>query len=177
MAEPITLAQAKAQCRIISDTSEDALLTSYIKAAREWVENYTDHILVRREFVEQRDSFGSYVELHRRPVVTDSVEVGYVDTDGAPQEYTDFVAFTDRFPARVFPERGGSWPSVGQYGGVTVTYTAGHAPGEEPQALLQAMLLLIGHWHTHRATVTMDAANEVPFAVQSLCDQYRAPGL
>lgn len=178
MAEPLTLAQAKAQCRIVNDTSEDALVTSYIKAAREFVENATGHILVRREIVEQRDGFGSFLELHRRPILSDSVEVSYVDTDGTAQDYADFVAFTDRFPARVFPEMGGSWPSVGEYGGVTVTYTAGYAPGEEPQALLQAMLLLIGHWYAHREGVNIgNIVQEVPLAVTSLCDQFREPGL
>lgn len=176
MAEPISLAQAKAQLRIVDDTSEDALITGLIKAAREWVENYTGHVLVQREIVEQRDAFGTFLELHRRPIVSVD-EVGYVDSNGSAQTYADFVPQISRFPARIFPAVTGSWPSLWTYGGVTVTYTAGYAAGEEPQPLLQAMLLLVGHWYTNREGAAERAQQEIPFAVTSLCDQYRSPGL
>jgi len=175
--EPVSLADAKAHCGIIDDTSKDGLLAGYIKAAREWVENYTGHILVRREIVEQRDCFGPYLDLHRRPIVSATIELSYVDTDGAAQGYANFVAFTDRFPARVFPERSGAWPIVGSPGGVTITYTAGYAEGEEPQPLLQGIMLLVEHWHTHRGPMAMGIVNEAPFAVTALCGQYRTPGL
>jgi len=177
MAEPITLAQAKAQCRIVSDNTEDALVESLIKAAREWVENATGHILMQRVIVEQRDEFGCYVELNRRPIVADSVEVAYVDTDGTAQDYADLVAQTDRDPGRVYPVAGGEWPSLFEYGGVTVTYTAGYAAGEEPQALLQAMLLLVAHWYKNREAVTANQPYEVPLAVEALCAPFWAPVL
>ena len=61
---------------------------------------------------------------------------------------------------------------------VTVTYTAGYAAGEEPQSLIQAMLLLVGHFYANREAVTLggtsSAPQEVPLAVESLCNQHRA---
>lgn len=178
MAEPITLAQAKAHLRV-TDTSEDDYITALIPAARGWVENYTGHVLVQREIVEQRDNFGRFIELHRRPLLADPApEITYIDTDGTEQTYADGEFQLSRFPARIFPAVDGSWPSLWRYGGVTITYTAGYTAGQEPQELIQAMYLLIGHWFATRVAVNVgNIVSEVPLAVESLCGQFRAPGL
>ena len=174
MAEPISLELAKQQCRYLHD-DEDDLIESYIKAAREYIENVTGCVLVQREIVEHRDEFGCYLELDRRPVVSVD-EVGYLDADGAPQTYADYVAQVSRDPARVYPELSGDWPTLSDYGGVTITYTAGYEVGEEPQPLLQSMLLLIGHWAKNREAVTIgEVSQEVRLAVESLCAQYWRP--
>lgn len=173
MAEPVSLATAKAHLRVL-DNNEDTPITGYIKAAREWVENYTGHVLVQREITEQRDQFGSFIELHRRPVLdTPEVEIAYVDTDGTEQAYADAVFQSSRFPARIYPALDGSWPSLWEHGGVTVTYTAGYEAGEEPQQLLEAMLVLIAGMHANRGTLPTETTK----AAESLCDPYRAPGL
>ena len=173
-AEPVSLATARAHLRVLDD-NEDALIESYIRAAREWVENYTGHILVRRT-IEQpfRNGFSTYFELFHRPVVS-VASIGYTDTDGAAQTLADFAVTTGSYPFRVYPD---TQPSIRTNSMVTVTYTAGYAEGEEPQALIQAMLLLIGHWHAHRESVVIgETANEVPMAVESLCNQYRVPAV
>ena len=176
MAEPITLTQAKAHLRV-TDTSEDDYITALIPAARAWVENATGHVLVQRALTEQRDSFGDYIELHRRPIVSID-EVAYADTDGTAQTYADFVEQLDRFPARIYPELNGAWPSLWTYGGVTVTYTAGYEVGEEPPELIQAMYLLIGHWFATRVAVNVgNIVSQVPLAVESLVGHYSPPGL
>lgn len=175
MAEPISLETAKLHCRVLDD-DEDDLFPAYIKAAREYVENVTGCILVQREIVEQRDEFGCYIELYFRPIVTDSVAVDYIDADGASQSYADFVAQTLRNPARIHPALNGEWPTLSDYGGVTATYTAGYNEGEEPGALLQAMLLLIGHWYDHREAVTVgDVSEELKKGVEALCGAYWRP--
>ncbi|HYI42678.1 MAG TPA: head-tail connector protein [Sphingomicrobium sp.] len=176
MPEPISLETAKAHLRV-TDTSEDSLITALITAAREWVENRTGKALVRREFVDAFDRWTRYLELRWAPVA-EVTEVGYTDTDGEAATYEGFIASTHRDPARVYPAPDGWWPSLGRNGSVTVTYTAGFAAGEEPQGLLQAMLLLIGHWYSVREGVNVgNIINEVPFAVEALCDQHRVPGL
>lgn len=175
--EPISLELAKAHLRIVEDTSEDSLILAYIKAAREWVENYTGLVLVQRAFTEQRDSFGRFIELYRYPIVPNSVSISYTDTSGTPQVYENALYSVDRRPARIYPALSGSWPSVGSYGSVSISYTAGLAEGSVPQALIQAMLLLVGHWYSSREAVSDRAAEEVPFAVNALCQQYRMPVL
>lgn len=174
MAEPVSVDTAKLHCRVFHD-DEDDIFDISIPAARAYVENITSSILVQREIVEQRDCFGTYIELHRRPVVSID-EVAYIDADGVPQTYAGYVAQVTRDPARVYPEIGGEWPTISDYGGVTVTYTAGYAAGEEPPELIQAMLLLIAHWYDNRESVTVgDVSEELKLAVQSLCAQHWRP--
>ncbi len=54
--EPVTLAEAKAHARILND-DEDALITSYIKAARRAVEIYTTRKLVTQSLEAFMDKF------------------------------------------------------------------------------------------------------------------------
>jgi uncharacterized phiE125 gp8 family phage protein len=160
-AEPITFAEAAAHLRLAGDTSEQVLIEGYMTAAREWVENYTGKALVQREFVEYHKPETTGITLYRAPVVSAVV--------------TDF-ADTRMLNGRLYPTSGSSWPSLIYPDLLEVTYTAGYAAGEEPQALLQAMLLLIGHWYGTRETVNIgNIVTEVPFAVTALCDQYRSP--
>lgn len=170
MAEPVSLATAKAHLRVLDD-HEDGLITGYIVAAREWVENYTGHILVRREVTDEHAAFGAFFDLMRRPFDPDTVAILYTDTDGAAQTVSD-VTVSGR---RVRPAFNAWWPSTRPYTAVNVSYIAGYAEGEVPQSLIQAMLLLIGHWFANREAVADTAKNEVPFAVTVLCDQYRTP--
>lgn len=57
---------------------------------------------------------------------------------------------------------------------ITGTGTGTHFVGEVPQAIKQAMLLLIGHWYENREAVNIgSAANEFPLAVDALLAPYR----
>jgi uncharacterized phiE125 gp8 family phage protein len=171
MAEPVTLAEAKAHLRIVDDDSEDALITGYIAAARGWIENHTGRILVEREVTEEVPSFGRFFDLHWRPFDAETVTIAYTDSDGAPGEVTDLTVSGQR----VHPGYDTWWPTTRLNTPVLLTYTAGYAEGEVPDELRQAILLLVGHWWTNREAVTDRPANEVPLAVESLCGQYRAP--
>src|SRR3546814_18653480 len=58
------------------------------------------------------------------------------------------------------------WPAIGRNGYATVTYTAGYAPEEVPVALVQAMLLLIGHSFSNREAVSVgNTGSEIPLGV------------
>lgn len=172
--EPVSLADAKAYCRVL-DANDDALITALIKAAREFVENRTEHVLVRRSITAQRPYFGNYIELYRRPVISVDA-LSYTATDGTAATYSTFTSRLAGSPARVYPAFNGVWPALGVGGEVTVTYTAGYAAGEEPQGLIQAMLMLIATWYDQRETAPTDARNvlEVPYAVDALCGQFKA---
>lgn len=172
MVEPVSLATAKAHLRVLDDHEND-LISGYIRAAREWVENYTGHVLVRREVTDEHAAFGAFFDLMHRPFDAETITIAYTDAVGGAQMVSD-VTVSGR---RVRPAFNAWWPSTRPYTAVTVTYTAGYAPGEEPQSLIQAMLLLIGHWWANREAVADTAKNEVPFAVTALCDQYRTPML
>lgn len=171
MAEPVSLVTAKSHLRV-TDASEDALIESYIAAAREWVENYTGHILVQRQMVQTFDRFTAYLQLHQRPVVTvDSI--AYTDSNGAAQTIASFEVMDGRYPLRIYPAYNNWWPSFRANTLVEVTYTAGYAPGEEPQVLIQAMLILIAGMYANRGSIPP----ETQATAEALCSQYRTPGI
>ncbi len=67
--EPVTLAEAKAHCRIDTDT-DDAYVTALVTAAREWVESYLDEALLHQQLVMRMDGFPAEIELPRPPMAT-----------------------------------------------------------------------------------------------------------
>jgi uncharacterized phiE125 gp8 family phage protein len=58
---------------------------------------------------------------------------------------------------------------------VTVRFVAGYGanPGDVPEPLRQAMLLLIGHYYENREAVAAGTLTELPFAVASLVFPFR----
>lgn len=170
MAEPVDLAAMKEHLRV-TDNSEDATITAYIAAAREHCEQLTDRILVQRQITEARYTRWGVIRLYRRPIVSvDSV--AYTDTAGNPATYTG-ARLVDGV---LYPAMDGTWPELRKGELFTVTYTAGYAAGAVPQAFVQAIKLLVGHWFANRETVMPGGASaEVPFAVRSLLQGQQVP--
>lgn len=170
--EPISLAQAKAQCRVLHD-DEDMLIGALIVAAREWVENFTGQVLVARPVAQRFDGFRN-LTLHAWPIADDAtVAVRYIDGTGASQIVEGARVVLSNNSAKVAPAFGSSWPAA--YGPVSATIEAGYAsPVDVPQSLKQAMLLLVAHWYANRETVNVgNVTSELPFTVEALCWPYR----
>lgn len=175
MAEPVTLATAKQHLRVF-DESEHSLIEAYIRAAREWVENFTGHVLSPRSFVERFAAWGDYLILYRRPVTAVAITYDGIDEDDDQIAFTGFEYSIGQYPLRIHPAT--SFPTLRGNGYITVTYTAGYATAAElPDALIQAVLLMVGHFYTTRAPVGNAVMDEVPLAVKSLCAAYRVPVL
>jgi uncharacterized phiE125 gp8 family phage protein len=180
-AEPISLADAKAQTRMLEDDSEDAFLASLLSPARAYCEKRSHgHVFVRRRFTDHFSRWGDYLELTRRPVFVDDdnpIEIAYTDEAGTDAEYTGFLAPVGRNPLRVHPGISSTFPALGTGGAIAVTYTAGYEDGCFEDACLiakRAMLLLIGHWFENREGVVVgQASHEVELAVQSMLDELR----
>jgi uncharacterized phiE125 gp8 family phage protein len=58
---------------------------------------------------------------------------------------------------------------------VRIVYTAGYGStaASVPQAIRQAMLLMVGAWYGQRETISPDNVREVPFAATALLNAYR----
>lgn len=174
MAALVTLTNCKEHVRKGSDTSEDTILGVYRSAAIQWVENYTGHLLTAREVVDAYAEWGEALTLRHQPIAASPAPVvEYTDEDGDTVEYTDAVIRDQRYPWYVVPPYGGEFPTLGDNGAITVTYTAGYASGEVPDALNHAVLLLVGHWYSNRSAVDEGSFEGLPFAVESLCRPYR----
>lgn len=81
----------------------------------------------------------------------------FVDASNTPVEFTltDSVLY---FPSEY----------IGQT--LTLTYYAGTT---FPQAIAQAILLLVSHWYVNRESTTPMKLNEIPFGVTALLDMYK----
>lgn len=177
MAEPVTTAEAIAQCRLRAGDDDD-YVTSLIAPARAYIEREISYALVQRQFV---DTFSCWrdVLLYRRPVI--SIDgISYTDTEGTTQTLAAYFSPLGVFPVKVLPAIGSSFPVIPKGGSITVTYTAGFADADvsaEKVTAKQAVLLLIEHWYDNRGAVVVGSggqgAVELPFAVRSIIDSLR----
>jgi len=131
--EPVSLAEAKAWCRIDS-TDEDDLVSALVAAARLQVESETRRALVTQSWRVSLDCpRGRVIELPVAPVSA----IVAATADDADIE----VALQG--DAALLP--GGGYRSL------TIDYTAGYgAAADVPADLKQAVLALVAYWYENR---------------------------
>jgi uncharacterized phiE125 gp8 family phage protein len=174
--EPVSISEAKDHLRIDQGFGEDDLyIQSLITAARTWVENAADRTLIRSRWQIKFDMFPSWdIELRRPPVMSDPIEVTYVQSntgDYTPVQFTDFRTDLDSEPEVIRPQWDGSWPTTrGAENDVTIKYWAGYGDSGEsvPAAAKHVILMLVGHWYSTREAVVAGGMNPVPMAVEAL---------
>lgn len=148
--EPVTLAEAKAHCRVDS-TADDSLIVGLITTARELVEDYIDRALVTQQLVMKFDKFDSEVELPRPPMAAagtaTAVTITYTIADGstATLPTTAYRVDRDAQPGRIRTIYNGSWPAtLLDANAITVTWWAGYGSAADvPQRVKSAMLMTI----------------------------------
>lgn len=189
-AEPVTLTEAKAHCRV-DDTNSDTLITSLIQAAREVAEFYTERAFVQRSYRLALDEFpssnSSPILLWYPPLVRVE-QIQYYDTDGVLQTWSsgEYHIDNESEPGRVLPNWDASYPSdvLRRVGAVRVEYVAGFPADESgsptdyasqvPQSAKQAILMMVGEWFkTRENTVVGRIVSEVPDAAKSLLWQHK----
>lgn len=189
VAEPLTLAEAKAHLRVTSDDDND-YITALIQAVREQAEAYTSRAFVKQVWELSLDAFpassASAVRIQKPPLISvDSVK--YLDADGVEQTWdaANYQVASDLCTTRLLPGPGETWPTVeaSRLGAATIQFTAGY-PGDGnspesftanvPQAAKQAMLLMLGTAYAHRETVvTGTIATALPQSAEWLLDPLR----
>ena len=157
MAEPLTTAELKAHLRVTSD-HEDDLIASYGAEAREWVEEYTGHILDQREVTDTFSAWGDYLTLRYRPITVDdptpTLTVTYNDAEGDETEYAARVIRDQKYPWRIVPPYGDEFPTLGDNGSISVVYTAGYATAADvPEVFKTAIKLLVSGLHENRGAI------------------------
>jgi uncharacterized phiE125 gp8 family phage protein len=181
LAEPVSLAEAKAHLRVDTD-SDDALIARLITAARGLVEAQQRRALVTQTWDLTLDGwpewdrrYGAIAIRLPLPPCQSVGPITYLDPNGVltTMPGADYVIdLGDRMtPARVQPLRGRSWPALARVpGAVTVRFIAGYGAAEDvPATTRQAILLLVGHYYDNReAVITGATAAELPMAVAAL---------
>lgn len=162
--EPITLAEAKANLRVVG-TDEDADIERMIRAARQMAEERLNRALMPQTLAFGTDGFCGPLRVPRPPLVEiDSLT--YTDTDGAPQVLPDTAYLVDEFadPPTISAAPGTSWPATrAQAGTVVVQYQAGYADAASvPEPIRQWMLLAINAFYEHRSMVNEGQTYALP---------------
>jgi len=129
--EPVTLAEAKAFCRI-DGADEDALVDALIAAARLQVESLTGRALITQTW---RLTMACAPRLVELPVIPVAALVAAPDGAVLQGDAVLLVEPVDE---------------------LTVDYTAGYgAAADVPGDLKQAVLTLVAYWYENRDAVTM----------------------
>lgn len=165
-AEPVTLDQAKLQCRV-EHAEEDTLITALIKSARELAEHRTQRAFITRTGVWTADRFcGNKIAFPVSPVQS-ITSITYVDANGDEQTIDSSVYVLDNSGDGKHYLRlkyGQSWPSVrDQFDAFKVTFVAGYGTADAvPAAVKQWMLLAIDAYYKNRGLISDAQTYELP---------------
>ena len=172
--EPVTLAEAKAQCRV-DGSDEDSYLDSLIAAARSHVEGYCGTPIVTRTVTVKCDCFDDFAAFPVVPLISVS-SVSYVDAAGDTQTLATSVyeVRSDGLTASLALKNGQIWPSIQTGSRITVTAIVGHSA--VPADLSHALKLLIAGWFDQRAGASDKPFTTVPHAVDALLANHRVFG-
>lgn len=180
-AEPISTATAKLHLRV-DHSSDDTLIDNLVKAARISAEHWTGRAVITQTWEKTLDQFpcGSYNEgiVLPFPPLASVASLKYIDQDGVLQTMSssDYKVLANRTPGEVVLAYNKTWPTVRcEADAITVRYTAGYgvSGASVPDSILQAMLLMVGHWYEHRKEVSEVQMSEVPMSAQWLLGQKR----
>ncbi len=197
--EPLSLADAKSHLRVdIND--DDALIQSYITAARQRVEEASYHKLVTQTVQLTLDEFpwnsprgwfdGTYYRQRRdrwpvielEPPVQSITSVTYVDPAGNVQtlDPSKYRVDVNSSPGRLTPALNQLWPATANViAAVTVLYVAGFgAASAVPVKLMEAIRLLLGHYYNNREQIlsgTRLVALEIPEGFDDLVREFAPP--
>jgi uncharacterized phiE125 gp8 family phage protein len=183
---PVSLDEAKAHLRI-DFGDDDPYVMGLISAATAHLDGWSG--ILGRALVTQtwRQSLPAFpgcgvIRLPLAPVQA-VTEVTYRDGDGSEQVLDAGVyssVLVDALGPYVRRCSGCSWPATAPMDdAVAVTFTAGYGgPGEVPQAIRHAILLLMGHWYANREPVNIgNITSNLDFAVTALLAPFRHVGL
>ena len=155
--EPVSLVEAKQQCRIeASLTDEDTLIAGYIRAAREFCAGLDWRAYLTQTLELWLDEWPDDDEIMiPRPPLASVTSVKYYGVDDTEYTFDPANYFVDTVgePGQVHLRGYKTWPVtvLRDYNAVCVTYVAGWTTAElVPETVKQAMRLLIGHWYENR---------------------------
>lgn len=150
--EPVSLAEVKAHLRVNS-ADDDALLTGYIIAAREYAENYIRGAMVTQTrdytidycwpLVRVNGYLQNRIELPLHPVQT-VTSVTYVDENGATQTLSSSLYTVCNYDtvSYIVPSYGATWPAVrGVPVAITVRFVCGYPEEAVPEPIKLAILM------------------------------------
>lgn len=193
--EPISTAEAKTFMRV-SNSTEDTLIGTLIKAARQACEDYTGRAFINQTWEYNLDRFPStraldsdwdgvregpisslyspldYIEIPIAPLTAISSLVTYADDDSAStMDAGDYIVDLRRVPGRITLARGSTWPvDLRTANAILITFTAGYgaAGANMPGTLVQAVYQATAFFFENR-----ESGGLLPEHVRTLLQPYR----
>lgn len=172
--EPLTLSEAKLFLRV-DQTTEDALITAMIVAARQWVENFTWRPLCSQTWKLNLndDEITEFLGINKGPVQS-ITHIKYFDTLNVQNTMATGVYQQDLLnePAII---RITTMPDFyDRLNAMEIQFVCGYGVAASvPDAIKQAMYLMLGHWYEHRESVSVGNFTEVPVTSQALLEPYK----
>ncbi len=177
--EPVALADMKSFARV-GTTADDGLITSLIKASRQWCEQFTGRVFVFQTWrlwvscaPRKRE-----ILLPRAPLASITQILSYDEQDQSSEWDTDNVTVdTAHIPGRIVLKESFVWPQFQRSANsMMIDYVAGYgsAGTDVPEALKIAIMQLAIHWYENReAVLANESAYRVPLTVEALLQSYR----
>jgi uncharacterized phiE125 gp8 family phage protein len=179
--EPVTLTEAKDHLRI-DDSSSDTLVSSLIVAARQQVEQDTGRALITQTLDVYYDALPTDRELWvPNPKLQSVTTFTTYDEDDASTVFSswDYLVDVASEPGRIVLNADATWPTdLRAANAVIVRVVAGYGVAAAvPQALKQAILLIISTLYEHREQVIISQFAgqfiDLPFGYRQLITPYR----
>lgn len=181
--EPVTLIEAKQHLRV-TDDADNAYITNLIVAARQAVESgeswSLERSLINTTWRLTLDGFSARVSVIElpRPPVSSITSILYDDSANVEQTLlaSRYKLIADAEPARVMPVYNDEWPDAIDYpGSVRITYVAGYGAtaASVPQAVKQAILLLVGDMFENRESILTGTISGVLPTIRALLNPYQ----
>lgn len=183
VADPITLAEAKAHLRV-DFTDDDDFIASLVKAATLHAQAITQRLFVEQTVEWILPDWPDAIRLPVAPVrATDGiVSIKYVDVNDAQQTLatSNYIVRQDGPGVCIFPPWGVTWPYLSLTPAaepIVIRFIAGLPIDESPQLAVvpenvkAAIKLMVGHWYQAREQVVIDARSVVlplPFGANEL---------
>ena len=178
MTEPITIAEARAQCR--ADTSDDGVLAVFVAAARAKAEGVLGGPIISRQITQTAPALDTAgIRLTQGPVVSvDSIVYDSTSATGLALAADQYLLLPDR---RIVPAYGVTWPTARSApNAVRVTYTAGHGstPDDVPDDIRMWVLMTVAYLFGQREALDANGrVAEIPSRfVDGLLDPHRVYG-
>lgn len=184
-AEPLTAAELKTAMRFDAST-EDTLIDSYIKAARQAVENASRRALINTTFTMTLDiapAGRGAIWLPIAPVssITSIKSFSTADVESTVSSSV-YRLDSSSLPARIVLKDGQEWPTgLRPENALQVIFVAGYgaaASNVSDVGLIHAVRLLAGHWFMQREPVVIgQSVAELPLAYDALIAPHKVPWL
>ena len=180
--EPITLADAKLYLRVEHDDDDD-LIAALIAGSRIHVEARTRRALITQSWRLVRDAWPASGRLEILPVPLASLTAARIYlADGSTQSIDPSAFIIDKSAAPALLAFGnGAPPAPGRaLAGIEIDVTVGYgaAGTNVPEALRQAIRLLVAHWYENRGVAAIgETVAPLPASVEALIAPYRVLSL